>query len=286
MMDFKPNEFFLGLVDFTAIFLPGCLPTGILLAVEAQNLLFKEPLYCIALQENSSTVFYVVYVFFAYTVGYFLSSIATFLDTWSDKIRHQIYPDDDFITKKYLKSIGIDLEDKSSENKQKIENIKDGIACSKSSHKKYFNEYKDIFLKNEFRQLTHFFFEFEWGIKVNKVLEQVARIKPNHRLEGAINHFQWSSTVLDSIYPVAAEKSNRSMAASKFFRSLVIVFLLSLLFQLVHMLPQFISNCVWFGLALLSFREYVVQRQKSIQAAYRGIITFYTLPDKFKKDKD
>lgn len=235
-MDFKPNEFFLGLVDFIAILLPGCLLAGIFLMAEAQTPILKEPLYCIGLKDGVTVFFGIGYLFTGYTLGYFLSSTASCLDIVYDSIRDLIYPD------------------------------KEAEIYSFSAH------------------LLHLFFELEWKIKPNKALQQVEAIKPGKYLEGAVNHFQWSSIILDTYFPAAGEKASRSMAASKFFRSLVIVFLLAFALQWGQWLPKTISSSLWVGLTILSFREYVVQRQKSVQAAYRGMITFYHLPAEFKKE--
>ncbi len=282
-MDFKPNEFFLGLVDFIAILLPGCLLAGIFLMAEAQTPILKEPLYCIGLKDGVTVFFGIGYLFTGYTLGYFLSSVASILDTLFDEIRKQIYPFKEHLMAQYLDDRDIDA--KNPINQQIIQSIKDNIKKGDTKDAETFNNYCEIFLANKLRKLFHFFFEVEWNIKMDRSLEKIVCFKELVLPKmNDPNAYQWSILILDTYYPAAAQNVNRTMAASKFFRSLVPVFLLCFLFQWVQWIPDSISIWAWSGLALLSFREYVVQRQKSIQAAYRGMITFYHLPDKFKKD--
>ena len=160
--------------------------------------------------------------------------------------------------------------------------IKSMIAQGKNQEYKNF---KKIFLQNYARNFLHFLFELEWKLEESKTLPIVTYLKSKAGLESVLNNFQWSSIILDSMYPLAAEKSNRAMAASKFFRSLVIVFFVGLLLQLCECLPNKIPFWAWLGMMILSFREYVVQRQKSIVATYRAVLTFTSLPNTFKKDK-
>jgi hypothetical protein len=284
-MDFKPNEFFLGLVDFIAIFLPGCLLAALLLATEAYApLFFKEPLYSLSQNDGSQLAFWVCFIFCAYALGNFLSSIASGLDTYSDKIRNQIYPHQEVIVKSYLIHKSLNSSNLSDKDKE----YKNQILCHIEQNKNIeYQNFENNFLNNFLRKFFHFLFEFEWSspLKLNAALPKVATIKPNTELEGAVNHYQWSSIILDTLYPAAADRVNRFMAASKFFRSLVVVFIIAFFLQLTHWLPETISKWIWLGLTVLSFREYVVQRQKSIQAAYRSILTLAHLPDKFKKEK-
>jgi len=285
-MDFKPNEFFLGLVDFIAILLPGCLLTGVLLMVDATIL--KNKLYCFGLQSDTSVIFWVCYIFIAYTLGYFFSSIATGLDILFDMIKKQIYPYKLDIFKKYLKNKkNIDIKNESKENKKAIDAIKEAIKKGETTEANDFEAYCLQYVKDCTRQFFHFIFELETTVKIDRSLEVAIEIK-ERTLKGAerdLNAFQWGLLILDTCYPAAAEKANRTMAASKFFRSLVLVCVVSMLFQLAEWLPNTLPFWAWLGLTLLSFREYVVQRQKSIQAIYRGIITFYFLPDMFQKSK-
>lgn len=309
-MDFKPNEFFLGLVDFIAIFLPGGLLAALLLAAEAQSpMFFKEPFYCQSQSDGSSLAFWVCFIFSAYTLGNFLSSVASGLDTYSDKIRDKIYPHKEGIVKAFLEHKGLDEKgldrEKEKEQEEKRKEIKNHINQDKSIE---YEKFEKKFLENYCHKLLHCFFEFERQspLKLNAALPKVANIKLNAELGGAVNHYQWSSIILDTLYPAAAERVNKFMAASKFFRSLVVVFALAfvcelfrclivtfrldVIFGFIH-LPKSVqiahwSWCLaWLGLATLSFREYVVQRQKSIQAAYRAILTLAHLPDNFKKEK-
>jgi hypothetical protein len=85
-----------------------------------------------------------------------------------------------------------------------------------------------------------------------------------------MNALKWSCARLMSKQPAIYEEVERVMAESKLFRSLIVVFLFSafLLSNLNTMKPGY-----FFVLAFLSLIRYLMQRQKSLETAYHGIIT-------------
>lgn len=92
-MDFKPNEFFIGLVEFITILLPGAMLTLIVLLVETNHpVQANYVLYQYAFSNDTNIIFWVAIIFSSFGLGYFLSSIASGLDPLYDAIRKQFYP--------------------------------------------------------------------------------------------------------------------------------------------------------------------------------------------------
>lgn len=301
-MEFKPNEFFLGLVDFITILLPGALLTGVLLAVDnshsgwyATNANKIGPLYCFGLDDGTSVIFWTGFAFTSFGLGYFLSSIASGLDVLSDNIRKELFPYKKLLFKQFLeqeknKEIGDNYEDPKLEieDGKELLVVNNGTGTIKIRKSEFDNFCKD-FLSNGFRRFFHFLFELKSEVSIDKSLEVVLSLK-NSTLgkgESTINAYKWNLLLLETHCPVAAEQINRTMAASKFFRSLVVVFILLLLFLCFGVLPKSDSSLSIVSiLSIFSFREYIVQRQKSIEMAYKGLITLYFLPARFVKTKD
>lgn len=288
-MSFKPNEFFLGLVDFIAILLPGSLLTGILLSVDATQPGWHgfsgKGLYQLALNSLTSPVFWVGYVFVSFGLGYFLSSFASGLDLIFDKIRKQIYPYKENLVEqlkepeyKAVRAKGLSWK----EEKLNIKAIKEKVIDTDE-----YEAFSHQYTQNYIRRVCYFFFEFGIDLEVDNSFEAAKLLRNAYLKDYAytMNVYKWCLVVLDTNYPGIAEQVNRTMAASKFFRSLVVVFALLLVLQAFKLLPA--SMPYWPGILflILSFREYVVQRYKSIQAAYKGVFSLYFLPDKLKNSK-
>lgn len=251
-MNFKPNEFFIGLVDFISVILPGSLLTAILLGVEANG---KEGIYTYY-KGDTSIALWIAFIFVSFGLGHFLNSIASGIDWFYDWIRKQLFPYKENILEKF----------------NKVKNRED------TSFDNYFEEFKS----NIFRKSGHFFFElepevFRDGIKIEESFEVALSIRNEHLgiKSKATNVYKWSQALLDSYFPAVAEQVNRYMAVSKFFRSLVLVSLLFILFSLLGFLPSSIPWWPGFVLLILSFREYIVQRQKSVIATYKGIVSLF-----------
>lgn len=266
-MDFKPQSFFIGLSEFIIVLLPGAALTAILLALEHKHPLFPGcALWMHASFKETATLFWIAFAFSSFGLGYFVSSIAAGLDPLYDQVRKQIYPYQSGLeeSKYWKRSTTADAD---------LQNIQS------------FEQYKERYLNNPFRKLLLFFFEFEWQLKVERSYDETNKLckLQNQSVANASNPYRWACTVLEASYPEVYEQATRIMAASKFFRSLVIVSLIYAILQTIfHIGPS-----VWISLIflLLSFREYIVQRQKSTQLTYRNLVTLYYLPDAFKTKK-
>ena len=255
-MNYKPSELFIGLVDFISVILPGSLFTAILLGLDASHAIYGTTGLYTYYKGDTSIAFWVAFIFVSFGAGHFLNSIASGIDGFYDGIRKQLFPYKENIT----------------ENYNKLKDRKDIT----------FENYFEKFKSNIFRKSGHFFFElepevFSNGIKIEESYEVALILRNDHIGEKrkATNVYKWSQALLDSYFPAVAEQVNRSMAVSKFFRSLILVSLLFISFRIVGCLPD--SLPLWLGVVLLvlSFREYVVQRQKSVIAAYKGIVSLF-----------
>jgi ADP-ribose pyrophosphatase YjhB (NUDIX family) len=121
------------------------------------------------------------------------------------------------------------------------------------------------------RGLADYFFKSY----ANRSLIKVVRIKAHYlnplQASEAINAFQWAKIRLNLNHPTANMEVQRHEVNSKFFRSLLIVFLF------------FILWCLWFGrwdiaiailpLVLLASWRYIEQRMKAVRLAYWYIIS-------------
>lgn len=270
-MSFKPGEFFFGLVDFIAILLPGSLLAAILLVIDNLNKGWagldekNQSLFQFANQNETAPVFWVSFAFASFGLGYFLSSISSGIDVLFDKIRAQLYPYKENLIEKIRKDKGID-----------------------EIPMEVYNKFCVDFTGSPVRRFFYFLLELEWKIKVDNSFDAAKNIMIENMgtNAGTTNTYKWSLAILDTQFPGFAEQVNKTMAASKFFRSLVVVFSMLLIFKLTGLLPPSFPWWPVIVFLVLSFREYIVQRLKSIQATYRGIITLYHLPEKLKGRKD
>lgn len=273
-MNFKPNEFFLGLVEFIVILLPGAALTVIICESTGQIL---SPL-----NRADGTVAWVTFVFVSFGLGYFLNSIASGLDVIYDEIRKAIYP--------YEESIKLRLRKEAYNQiiygnytlaEQKA--LLTALAEKKYSEAEVNEKWKNI-KDDTWRKALLFFFELESNLKLDRTFTKAKELfqKEAPDIQDASNTYQWSMTILNTWYPGTAEQINRTMAASKFFRSLVIVSALLIVLQWKGHISEW---PVWASYLLLvfSFREYIVQRNKSTSLAYRSILILFSTPETLKK---
>lgn len=87
----------------------------------------------------------------------------------------------------------------------------------------------------------------------------------------AVNTFQWSKSFLTKEHPESMVAVQRFEADSKFFRSLVVVLIILVVYWLLHGLWPKVF--VGLGLILLALWRYMEQRLKSTNQAYWSVIT-------------
>lgn len=274
-MNFKPSEFFIGLVEFISILLPGAVLTMVFLAIEYQHPLQSEHhLFKYALSDEFKIIFWVIFIFSSFGLGYFLSSVASGLDPFYDFIREQTYPYEEDLKRKF--------HSKSPEERQRYFSIyedslkKPGVSDDENltDEEKSFTGFKMAFSNNFIRKLLGLIFKLQFRVKIDYSYEETRKLLNAQPLavRKANNAFKWAITILEAHYPSINEQAVRTMAASKFFRSMVIVSFIFLVLQLARQIP----DTLWGFNALvllLSFREYFVQRQKSVLKTYQSIVT-------------
>lgn len=94
-------------------------------------------------------------------------------------------------------------------------------------------------------------------------------------LEQSINNYQWSRSVLASLFPAAASEVHELEAASKFFRSLFVVLCVVGITFLTY--KQWLRGFVALLLAIPCFIRFYEQRLKSTTQAYLHTLTLYQL---------
>ncbi len=86
-----------------------------------------------------------------------------------------------------------------------------------------------------------------------------------------INAFKWSCAVLLAQQPAMYAAVERFMAASKFFRSMIVVFCLAALIFICQ--GHIVLSIVAVAFAVISLFNYIRQRDKAVEAAYHYVIT-------------
>ncbi len=279
-MDFKPNEFFIGLVEFITVLLPGAVLAIILLMIESYHpIISNRPLYLFAFSEDTTIIFWVLIVFSSFGLGYFLSSIASGLDPLYDWIRKQFSPYNEDLEKGFLHFRNSDDRRKHylevyKKIKKKSDWVSENDSKTDENENVVFEGYCIVYTQNILRRLLAIIFKLDFRVKIDKSYEEARKILNAQpaSVRNATNTYKWAGTVLEAHFPSISDQAIRIMSASKFFRSMVVVTLIFLVLQVFGQLPK--DYWIWnLLILLLSFREYVVQRQKSVQKTYQSIVT-------------
>lgn len=86
-----------------------------------------------------------------------------------------------------------------------------------------------------------------------------------------INAFQWSNAWLIQKQPAMYSVVERYTAESKFFRSMVIVFLIAFISSIFD--KDIVATSILFFLLTMSLIRYLTRRRKSIESAYQFVIS-------------
>ena len=198
----KPSEFFIGVLDFFAILLPGAIATA-LLAPRVGPLVFGS----LVSMPTSEAGEWAVFLACAYFIGHLIFLVGSYIDPIYNFVRERRNP--------------------------------------------YGNQSA-----------------FERASRIREQFIDADEAK-------ALNTFQWSRSVLLATCPAAAEDVHRLEADSKFFRSLLVVCVLSAV-ALVDA-GKLLGAAVAAGLVLPCFFRYYERRLKSTTQAYIHVITLYRL---------
>jgi hypothetical protein len=198
----KPSEFYVGVIDFFAILLPGAIATAIL----AQRIgrLVIGPLVP---APSSQAGIWVAFLICSYFLGHLVFLVGSYLDPLYNALRERLNPYGN----------------------------ESAYQCA--------TRVRDSMIQGDERQ--------------------------------ALNTFQWARSVLIAQCPAAAEDVRRLEADSKFFRSLLVVCVLSAaVFLASGSLPQ---SIVTIALVPLCFVRYYERRLKSTTQAYIHVLSLHRL---------
>jgi 8-oxo-dGTP pyrophosphatase MutT (NUDIX family) len=223
-MNFEPQKFFIGLIDFFSILLPGALLTYLLKDDMGPRLLGGGYLKLVG------TEGWMVFLFSSYLLGHFIFLLGAWLDEPYDAIRKATY-------------------------EGQVERLADGKKLSSVLA----------------RWLAVRFFKKD----VDQAVSQAVKIKEHYldplKASSAINAFQWCKARLTLEHPEAIATVQRFEADSKFFRSLLVVLCVLIVWGLAKSRPAI--TLVSVPVLVLAFWRYVDQRVKATNQAYWYILT-------------
>lgn len=238
----EPTKFYLGLIDFFSIFLPGSMVT---IALAHLNQVLSK------LQVNEADNWLNVLLFFvaSYLLGHVLFSLAAAMD-------ERIYDP----AKKLL-------------NKDKSE-------THKKAH--WLARFVARYFKGAFSRRAHQCLEVVVPIKKYYLEPILARDTPTQNTTDFINAYQWSRIRLAQESPECFSLVQRYEADSKFFRSMTLLFVFAtcyfvgigivLVNDQLALILYVILAIMSLGFCYVCLYRYIELREKAIQQAYTAII--------------
>ncbi|MFT3734369.1 MAG: hypothetical protein QM776_05010 [Rhodocyclaceae bacterium] len=198
----KPSDFYVGVLEFFAILLPGAIATAILAQPLSPLILGK-----IIAAPTSEAAGWGIFLVFAWFAGHLIFLAGAGIDRLYNAVRQRFHPYDQ--------------------------------GCA---------------------------FDCALSLRNSLIDESEQR---------ALNTFQWSRSVLIATCPAAADDVHRLEADSKFFRSLMVVCLISAITFAAG--RNFTEAAVALVLIAPCFARYYERRLKSITQAYLHVITLHRL---------
>jgi hypothetical protein len=202
-MGYKPEDLFVGVIDFFAVLLPGAL-ISFVIADFARHHLFGKALPAIQGEAQG----WVVFAFSSYLLGHFVFLVGSYVDPLYNRLRRRFIPKEKDLT--YLRAKAI---------KEK-------------------------------------------------------RLADNPR-EMLMNTFQWAKATMQLRSPGALVEVRRHEADSKFFRSLIVVLLVIVIFLIAR--GAWLESIFCLVLVGASFGRYAEQRWKAAQRAYEYLLAIELL---------
>jgi hypothetical protein len=231
----KPTDFYVGVLDFFSILLPGAVVSWVVWIWLGADKTIGD------LMPRGEVGLWITFALASFAAGHLVFMLASLIDVTVDGFRKTVL-------RKTLKAERRIVEDNAYEAASALRNV--SLAAEGSS--------APAAARAE-----------EWARRV--------LLKPDAspKIPLPTNTYQWSRAVLRTRAPVALAEVLRLEADSKFFRSLVVVFVILAACSLVHLpgserLP--LPAIVLLILAALSYWRYAEQRQKGLVEAYRAVI--------------
>jgi len=232
-MDFKPENFFIGITEFFSVLLPGALLTWFFIN-KIQDVRFLNELKNSLPQNDAvkAAAFFLV----SYIAGHLIYVFASLLDKWLySPLRNIIFQrNNDYAFK----------------------------TASQIKKENYVND----------RGLLEDIFKAEKLKKNKKVFEDTDEFKD---MQEVLNTYKWGLHYLSVKYPQLINDVKRLEADSKFFRSLVISFLIIAIYYFTQYSGK--MGLLMLAIAALSFYRYGDLRYKSTSLVYELIVTIQHL---------
>lgn len=243
-MDFKLENFFIGVIDFFSVLLPGALLTWFFM-----NKPFLEDFSSVengfAIPESTGGQV-VVFIIVAYITGGLIFVFASILDDLVyGPMRNLIYM-------------------KNNDHAFKCAGLIRKRYIPEQEYFKQFDEQKLSDLQERTRRKSVPFRELFLLRKRKRSLKR----QLNDRY--ILNEYKWAQYYLQIKHPELGAEIKRIEADSKFFRSLVIAFLVIAIYY--FFMKQFNMGYIMLALTALSFYRYGILRYKSTERAYEAIV--------------
>lgn len=272
-MDAKPGDFFVGLLDFFSVILPGMITVYVCGTVVLPYAAAVVPLP--AEEGARALAFFVI----SYVAGHFIFLAGSALDVWVDRGRKPSLATRDYVLE--LKWVRLDPKFQVTPKALKF------LTGRRSPEPMRGLESKDA-LTSMMHLAALPRAEFVTEMRSRGVtLSEMAALAACEVL--VVNAFQWAKAVANIRSAAAAAEIQRFEAASKFFRSLLAsmpLLALAVLWRIAasgwpagQVVQASLLALAFFGiLAAAALARYRDQRQKSIDAAYYHLIALEKLP--------
>ena len=279
-MDQKPNDFFIGVINFFAVLLPGAVL--VLFAIEPARGYLSSHSYLLGSTREmfkGEVPRWIAFLVASYTLGHFVFMLGSPLDALYD------------LTRRLLKWLGKQAgETDSQSSKDQSEPTK------KRGVKAYCPSWIRKILRGGWSAARSFALAISDKWIKNEVLFQCAReiqLNPEKPVDTeaqkkgleAITTYQWAKIALHLSHPSAIEDIHRLEAEQKFFRSLIVVLtVIGALTIVIHNKP--VGEIVPHATAIaLCFWRYLHQRIKCTSLVYSYATVMKWRPPRISEDK-
>jgi hypothetical protein len=243
----EPGKFYIGVVSFFAVLLPGAILTALLQPIEVTG---RQGLV-VTLPRGDGAMEWIAFLVFAYFAGQLLFAASTVLDPLYDAVKDA------------LRNAGLKAEKarKAAEETRKSANAANSGQPGSES---------PAAPRKPRLSLT------KGAVENHRALAAATRIRAELLQPGdldAVNVYQWARAMLTALFAPAAAEVHGLEAESKFFRSLVPVLLLAAAIAMWQ--KEWEEGVVAVVLAGVSFGRFYGRRLKGTSQAYWYIIALH-----------
>lgn len=265
-MSFKPGDFFIGVIDFFSVILPGAVLTMYLAHINVFTCITVTTL------TNGAGMNWLIFGLASYFFGHLLFVSSSVLDRFYDRfyIRRKLVSDDFLDDKSQVGWIRYLFRNYYAIRAPKT--VKEGTFWSRAFEDSDLTKCAESYKMADFEEEDH------------QPPSESARMKSSKRKDERItNLFKWASINVTINDPNAASEITRLQADSKFFRSatglIILVSIVDVLtpsivtlcdldlqpLRLVHTIPSFVLTA---SAILLTLYRYMDLRKKAVDLCY------------------